>query len=118
MADIFSIPGKVGLGVTQAFYWGLPIVTERVLHSPEIIYVKDGVTVGIGTGDGNYVVFAGRLSQEKGIETLLQAWRNTSFDLSLKIVGDGPMIIDWIDASTKPTMDDGDARTDKDDAEG
>ena len=43
MADLFSIPGKVGLGVNQAFYWGLPIVTEDVLHSPEIVYVRDGV---------------------------------------------------------------------------
>jgi glycosyltransferase involved in cell wall biosynthesis len=43
MADVFSIPGKVGLGVNQAFYWGLPIVTENVLHSPEFIYVKNGV---------------------------------------------------------------------------
>lgn len=43
MADVFSIPGKVGLGVNQAFYWGLPIVTENVRHSPEFVYVKDGV---------------------------------------------------------------------------
>jgi len=43
MADVFSIPGKVGLGLNQAFFWGLPIVTEDVRHSPEIVYAKDGV---------------------------------------------------------------------------
>src|SRR5690606_4230799 len=42
MADVFSIPGKIGLGINHAFYWGLPVVTENVRHSPEIIYLKDG----------------------------------------------------------------------------
>ncbi len=35
MADVFSIPGHLGLGVNQAFYWGLPVVTEQGLHPPE-----------------------------------------------------------------------------------
>ena len=42
MADVFCIPGSMGLGINQAFYWGLPAVTENVLHSPEIMYLKDG----------------------------------------------------------------------------
>jgi glycosyltransferase involved in cell wall biosynthesis len=43
LSDIFSIPGTNGLGLVQAFYWGLPAVTENVRHSPEIIYLKDGI---------------------------------------------------------------------------
>lgn len=43
MADVFSIPGKMGLGINQAMYWGLPVVTEQVLHSPEIAYLKNEV---------------------------------------------------------------------------
>ena len=43
MADVFSIPGKIGLGINQAMYWGLPVVTEDVRHSPEIIYLENGV---------------------------------------------------------------------------
>ncbi|VUX55646.1 conserved protein of unknown function [uncultured Woeseiaceae bacterium] len=43
MADIFSIPGKMGLGINQAMYWGLPVVTEDVRHSPEISYVANDV---------------------------------------------------------------------------
>ena len=43
MSDIFSIPGKIGLGINQAMYWGLPVVTENVRHSPEIAYLTDGV---------------------------------------------------------------------------
>lgn len=42
MADLFVIPGDVGLGMNQAFYWGLPVVTEDGLQPPEIHYLKDG----------------------------------------------------------------------------
>lgn len=42
MADICSIPGHVGLGLNQAFFWGLPIVTERGKQPPEIEYLHDG----------------------------------------------------------------------------
>lgn len=38
---------------------------------------------------GNYVVFIGRLSEEKGLSTLIGAWRDLP-DIPLKIVGDGP----------------------------
>lgn len=43
-ADVFVIPGHVGLAVNQAFYWGLPVVTEDGLHPPEIQYLKSGQT--------------------------------------------------------------------------
>jgi glycosyltransferase involved in cell wall biosynthesis len=42
MADICSIPGHVGLGINQAFFWGLPIVTEQGNQPPEIEYLRDG----------------------------------------------------------------------------
>jgi glycosyltransferase involved in cell wall biosynthesis len=41
MADVFSIPGHLGLGVNQAFYWGLPVVTEQGLHPPEARYLEN-----------------------------------------------------------------------------
>ena len=40
---------------------------------------------------GDYAVFAGRLSQEKGVTTLLDAWEHVHRDCTLKIVGDGPL---------------------------
>ncbi|WP_372721884.1 glycosyltransferase [Novipirellula sp.] len=46
---------------------------------------------GVGTGTGGYALFAGRLSPEKGLDTLLAAWRRMSPAIPLKIVGDGPM---------------------------
>ena len=42
MADVFAIPGHVGLGLNQAFYFGLPVVTEEGKHPPEIAYLKPG----------------------------------------------------------------------------
>jgi len=40
MADVCVIPGHVGLSVNQAFYFGLPVVTEEGKHPPEIAYLK------------------------------------------------------------------------------
>ena len=42
MADVCSIPGHVGLGLNQAFFWGLPVVTESGKQPPEIEYLRDG----------------------------------------------------------------------------
>ena len=39
---------------------------------------------------GNYAVYVGRLSEEKGVRTLFSAWR-TIRGLPLKILGDGPL---------------------------
>lgn len=42
MADVCAIPGHVGLGLNQAFYWGLPVITEDCNQPPEICYLKPG----------------------------------------------------------------------------
>jgi glycosyltransferase involved in cell wall biosynthesis len=43
-----------------------------------------------GSGDGRFALFAGRISPEKGLETILQAWESKSMSVPLKIVGTGP----------------------------
>jgi glycosyltransferase involved in cell wall biosynthesis len=48
-------------------------------------------TLAVGDGSGGYVAFAGRLSPEKGVATLLQAWRQDASLPPLKIAGDGPL---------------------------
>jgi glycosyltransferase involved in cell wall biosynthesis len=40
---------------------------------------------------GNYALFVGRLSPEKGLLTLLKAWQSLPSHVPLLIVGDGPM---------------------------
>ena len=62
------------------------IASEKIVVKPNFICEDRGV----GKGRGNYFVFAGRLSREKGIDTLLQAWRQLAANIRLKIVGDGP----------------------------
>lgn len=42
MADIFLIPGHVGLGINQAFFLGLPVITEKGHQPPEIQYLISG----------------------------------------------------------------------------
>lgn len=42
MANVFCIPGHVGLGLNQAFFWGLPVVTEWGNQPPEIHYLVHG----------------------------------------------------------------------------
>lgn len=41
MADIFCMPGAIGLAINHAFYYGLPVVTEDVFHGPEGYYLKN-----------------------------------------------------------------------------
>jgi glycosyltransferase involved in cell wall biosynthesis len=43
-----------------------------------------------GSGTGGYAFFAGRLSSEKGIETLAKTWRVLP-DIPLQVAGDGPL---------------------------
>lgn len=42
-ADVYCLPGAVGLGIVDAFHCGLPLVTEEGDESAEIMYLKDGV---------------------------------------------------------------------------
>jgi glycosyltransferase involved in cell wall biosynthesis len=46
---------------------------------------------GVGSGAGGYAMFAGRLSSEKGVETLLRAWRRLPH-IPLLVAGDGPLL--------------------------
>lgn len=46
---------------------------------------------GIGIGQGGYFLYVGRLSVEKGLDTLLAAWERLDPSISLKIVGDGQL---------------------------
>jgi len=63
------------------------IAAEKIVMKPNFVHPDSGP----GTGSGDYAVFVGRLSPEKGIETLLAAWRELALPLQLKIIGDGPL---------------------------
>lgn len=46
---------------------------------------------GMGEGQGGYALFVGRLSKEKGVDTMLAAWEQLNEKIPLKVVGDGPL---------------------------
>ena len=64
---------------------GLP--ADRIAVKPN--FLPDP---GIGPASGEYALFVGRLSDEKGVRILLDAWREVRH--RLVIVGDGPMAKD------------------------
>ncbi len=44
VADIFLMPGYVGLAIVHAFCFGLPIITEKdAFHGPEIQFLEDNI---------------------------------------------------------------------------
>lgn len=42
ISDIYCVPGALGLGIVEALYWGLPVVTTAVKHGPEAFYLRNG----------------------------------------------------------------------------
>jgi glycosyltransferase involved in cell wall biosynthesis len=60
---------------------------EKILIKPNYLPTDPGT----GEGQGNYALFVGRLAPEKGIDTLLDAWREVGNELPLQIAGDGPL---------------------------
>lgn len=64
---------------------GLP--ADKIIVKPNFLQTDPGP----GRGKGNYALFVGRLTPEKGISTLLEAWRQIGNELPLQIAGDGPM---------------------------
>jgi glycosyltransferase involved in cell wall biosynthesis len=47
---------------------------------------------GAGDGSGGYALFAGRLAEQKGIRTVIEAWEKHAPQLPLRIMGDGPLV--------------------------
>ena len=68
---------------------GIP--AAKIFVKPNFLEADPGVGDGMGEARGNYAFFAGRLTPEKGISTLLEAWRKLGAELPLQIAGDGPM---------------------------
>jgi glycosyltransferase involved in cell wall biosynthesis len=76
----------------------------RGAYPREKIFVKPNylqMDPGPGEGQGNYALFVGRLTPEKGISTLLEAWRHIGRDLPLQIAGDGSMASEVEQASSE-----------------
>lgn len=64
---------------------GLP--AERIVVRPNFLPADPGP----GAHQGGFALYAGRLSAEKGVATLLRAWETIGTRLPLKIAGSGPL---------------------------
>lgn len=64
---------------------GLP--SEKIVVKPNFVHPDPGSCKSIG----GYALYVGRLSVEKGLDTILSAWENLDSPIPLKIVGDGPL---------------------------
>lgn len=64
---------------------GLP--ADRLFVKPNSVVPDPGK----GTGARGFALFAGRLSPEKGVATMMSAWDRLGYGRKLKIVGDGPL---------------------------
>lgn len=74
---------------------GLP--ESKITVKPNFVHPDPG----LGSGGGGYALFVGRLSVEKGINSLIAAWRHIRGRLPLKIVGDGPLATDVKNAAAR-----------------
>ena len=43
ISDVYCVPGALGLGIVEALYWGLPVLTMAVKHGPEAYYLRNGI---------------------------------------------------------------------------
>jgi glycosyltransferase involved in cell wall biosynthesis len=73
---------------------GLP--AEKLFVKPNFVHP----TPAIGNGEDGYALFVGRLSEEKGVSTLLAAWKQLAAEIPLKIVGNG-QLADMVKSATK-----------------
>jgi len=61
---------------------GIP--SEKIIVSPNFVLSDPGNKNNLG----NYVLFVGRLSEEKGVKTLLESWKDLNIPLKIAGVGD------------------------------
>jgi glycosyltransferase involved in cell wall biosynthesis len=66
---------------------GLP--RQRIVVKPNFVYPDPGSARQLQPGQ--YGLFVGRLSEEKGLRGLLAAWKRLSHPIPLFILGEGPM---------------------------
>lgn len=83
LIDLYLVPTEFAR--RKFIAGGLP--AEKIVVKPNFVDPDPG----FGNGERTFALFVGRLSAEKGLHTLLNAWRLLPLPIPLKIIGDGPM---------------------------
>lgn len=90
VVDVFIAPTEFAR--RKFIEGGLP--AEKVVVKPNFVFpdpaLGERLDSGNGERHGDYALFVGRLSAEKGVDTLLAAWERLGSKVPLKVVGDGP----------------------------
>jgi len=97
-ATVFAVHGLAGTWTLPHVYVALTRFAKdklveaglpegRIEIKPNFVWPDPGP----GTGAGGYVLFVGRLAEEKGIETLLETWLRYRPGLPLWVAGEGPL---------------------------
>ncbi len=60
---------------------------DKIYVKPNFVYPDPGQ----GNGKGDYAIYVGSLTLEKGIKTLIDSWENLLINKKLKIIGVGPL---------------------------
>jgi glycosyltransferase involved in cell wall biosynthesis len=82
MIDLYIAPSRF----SRDKYVQAGFAPERIAVKPGFVYPDPGP----GDHRGDYCLFVGRLSAEKGLDVLFDAWRKLGPSIPLKVVGDGP----------------------------
>lgn len=83
MVNAFFTPSAFA----RSIYTEAGFDAERVFVKPNFVDPDPGM----GSGDGDFIVFVGRLSPEKGLDLILSAWETGRIPLPLHVIGDGPL---------------------------
>jgi glycosyltransferase involved in cell wall biosynthesis len=77
---------------TKFIQGGLP--ANKIFVKPNFVYPKplNFKAFQANLNHESYALYVGRLWPEKGIGTLIKAWKTVNSELQLKIVGDGPLM--------------------------
>jgi glycosyltransferase involved in cell wall biosynthesis len=113
--------GSAAVGANMAFHSAIGTWTRRVDRyialtessralltqfriPPELVRIKPNFVedVAVGNGSGDFALFTGRLTEEKGINTLMEADRRFSLAMPIYVAGNGPLMSQIQQAAERP----------------
>ena len=89
-----NIYDKIDLYITPSYFYKKKLEESGIIH-PEIVHMKNFLPLNTKFSNENpdkgYLLYFGRISEEKGIITLLKAMTKLNNDVPLYILGTGPI---------------------------